>query len=51
MSVLAPAVVEVSVHCPAPTAALQVSRPSVTVTVPVGVPAPGAVTEIDHVTV
>ncbi len=44
VNVLAPAVVDTSPHDPAATVATQVSVPSLTVTEPVGVPAPGAVT-------
>jgi hypothetical protein len=50
-SVLLPDVVDVSVHEPASTAAMQLSVPSVTVTVPVGVPAPGGVGVTLHDTV
>ena len=51
LSVLAPDVVEVTTHWPAATAATQLSVPSLTVTFPVGVPAPGAVTVTVHCTV
>jgi hypothetical protein len=44
VSVLAPAVVDTNPHDPAATVATQVSVPSLTVTEPVGDPAPGAVT-------
>src|SRR5207302_696561 len=47
---LFPAVVDVRLHVPRATAAKQVSVPSETVTLPVGVPAPGAVTATAHVT-
>src|SRR5258708_3871682 len=48
---LAPPVVEVRLHCPAATAAEQLSVPSLTVTVPVKVPLPGAVGVTVHWTV
>jgi hypothetical protein len=51
VSVFAPAVVDVSEHWPVATAARQLSVPSDTVTFPVGVPAPGALTVTDHCTV
>src|SRR5216683_4970017 len=46
-----PAVVEVRLQLPAPTAAEQISVPSLTVTVPVGAPLPGATGATVHETV
>ena len=49
VSVLLPALVETSEQVPSATSAKQVlPSPSSTVTVPVGVPAPGAFTVTDH---
>ena len=50
MSVRAPTVVSVRLQLGAATAALQESTPSLTVTVPVGVPPPPPVGETDQVT-
>ena len=44
MTVFAPVVVEVNEQVPAATVPIHVSVPSLTVTFPVGVPPPGAVT-------
>ena len=44
VSDLVPAVVSVMLHMPTATLAVQLSTPSLTVTFPVGVPLPGAVT-------
>jgi hypothetical protein len=46
-----PAVFDVSEQLPAPTGAKQLSVPSLTVTVPVGVPLPGATGATVHETV
>src|SRR5712672_2099198 len=48
--VFAPAVVEVKLQVPVATAALQVSVPSLTVTVPVGVPTAGLFTVVLQLT-
>ena len=45
-----PPVFEVNEHCPAATVAVQVLVPSLTVTLPVGVPLPGLVTATLYVT-
>jgi hypothetical protein len=44
VSVFAPAVVEVSAQLPAVTVPMQLALPSLTVTLPVGVPLPGVFT-------
>jgi len=44
VKVRAPMVVRVMTHCPSATVAMQLSTPSLIVTLPVGVPAPGALT-------
>jgi hypothetical protein len=51
VSVLFPCVFNVTLHVPADTVPTQVSTPSLTVTLPVGVPLPGAVTETVKFTV
>jgi hypothetical protein len=51
VSVLTPDVVDASAQLPAATAAEHVTVPSDTVTLPVGVPEPGALTVTDHCTV
>jgi hypothetical protein len=47
---LAPADVEVRLHVPAATLAEQLAVPSLIVTVPLGVPAPGEVTVTEKLT-
>ncbi len=51
MRVLFPGVVRVIIQVPAATLAVQLSTPSDTVTVPVGVPAPGEFTVTEYITV
>jgi len=46
-----PVLVEVIEHCPAATVPMHVLVPSLTVTLPVGVPLPGLVTAILYATV
>ncbi len=51
VKVLVPLVVSVIIQLPAATVPVQLFTPSETVTLPVGVPAPGAVTATEYVTV
>lgn len=50
-SVLVPVIVSVSKHWPTATVFVQLTVPSLTVTLPTGVPAPGAVTATVYLTV
>jgi hypothetical protein len=51
VKLFAPALVNVMVHVPAATVPVQLAVPSLTVTLPVGAPAPGAVIDTEKLTV